>query len=286
MIMARVTSQQRGMALIAVLWLVASMSLIIAGVVRSVRSEVQNVGTQRQQAIGAAAADAAILLALQRLSARPNELPKDLQTMTVSFNNASYAVQVMPLNGLLDINNAPVSLLTDLYQFVAGLSPDAASNLAQATLAARQAKGTKGRALGFDAVPDLMRVPGMRYEVYAKVAPLLTTDIKNGSGRINPLVAPLPLLVVLASGNTARAAQFANQRDAHSATLDTSFFKPEFIEMAASNNLMFQVDAPLPDGRVTRNAWRVFWGADAQTGLPWRVLGVQQSNSLPGLPLQ
>lgn len=282
--MARVASRRRGMALIAVLWLVASMSLIIAGVVRSVRSEVQNVGTQRQLAIGAAVADAAILLALQRLTARPNDLPKDLQTVTVSFDNLSYAVQVMPLNGLLDINNAPASLLTDLYQFVANVSPDVASNLGQATLAARQFKNAKGRPLGFDAVPDLMRVPGMRYEVYAKVAPLLTTDIKNGSGRINPLVAPLPLLVVLASGNTVRAAQFASQRDAHPATLDTSFFKPEFIEMAASNNFMLQVDAPLPDGRVARKAWRVFWGANAQTGLPWRVLGVQQSSFLPGQP--
>lgn len=275
--MACITSKHRGMALIAVLWLVASMSLIIAGVVRSVRSEIQSTGTQRQLTLGGASADAAILLALQRLQMRPNALPKDMQTLTVSFDNASYAVQVMPLNGLLDINNAPVNLLADLYQFVANVSPDAALNLAQATLATRQTKSAKGRTLGFDAVPDLMRVPSMRYEVYVKVAPLLTADIKNGSGRINPLAAPLPLLGVLASGNQVRADHFASQRNANTAILDTSFFKPELIEMAASNYLALQVDVPLPDGHVTRKAWRVFWGSDAQSGLPWRVLGVKQS---------
>lgn len=282
--MARVTSQYRGMALIAVLWLVASMSLIIGGVVRAVRSEVQSTGTQRQLTIGGANADAAILLALQRLQMRPNTLPKDLQTLTVSFDNASYAVQVMPLNGLLDINNASVSLLADLYQFAANVAPDAAINLAQATLATRQTKSVKGRPQNFASVPDLMRVPGMRYEVYVKVSPLMTAAIKNGSGLINPLAAPLPLLEVLASGNTARAAQFAGQRNAHSVTLDTSFFKSEFIEMAASNYLTLQVDVTLPDGRVTRKTCSVFWGSDAQSGLPWRVLGVQQTNFLSSQP--
>ncbi len=280
--MKGVASQRRGMALIAVLWLVASMSLIIAGVVRSVRSEVQNTSTQRQLTLAGARADAAILLAMQALQAGQKELPKGLQSLPVSFDSLSYTVQVMPLNGLLDINNASASLLTNLYQLVAGVAPDVASNLAQATLAARQITNAKGTAQGFDAVPDLMRVPGMGYEVYAKVAPLLTADIKSGSGRINPLAAPLALLGVLASGNTARAAQFASQRDTNPATLDTTFFKPEFTEMAASNNLKFQVDAALPDGSVSRKAWRVYWGADVRTGLPWRVLGVQQSNFLPG----
>ena len=59
----------RGVALIAVLWLVAAMSLVISGVVQSVRSEMRTIGSYRQTVLANAAGDAAILMALQYLMA-------------------------------------------------------------------------------------------------------------------------------------------------------------------------------------------------------------------------
>lgn len=268
-----VTKRPHGMALIAVLWLVASMSLIIGGVVRSVRSEAQSAGVQRQITLANARADAAILLGLQHLQTHP--LGIHPQTVPVLFDAVTYAVHITPLNGFLDINNAPENLLASLYQYAADMAPDAARSLAQATLATRLRKNPKGMVQGFDAVPDLMRVPGMRYELYAKVAPLATAAIKNGSGRINPLAAPLPLLAVLASGNTARAAQFAARRSTSPDTADSTFFKSDSIEMTPSTSLNIDVNVTLPDGATMQRGWQVYWGIDTRSGLPWRVLTVQ-----------
>lgn len=269
----------RGMALIAVLWLVASMSLILAGVVRSVHKEAQTAGVQRQLTLASARADAAILLALQHLQNHP--MAAQPQNLPVVFDDISYQVSITPLNTLLDINNAPVGLLTNLYQYAGDASPDAARDLAQATVATRLLKNAKGMAQGFDAVPDLMTVPGMHYELYAKVAPLVTADIKSGSGRINPLGSPLALLTALTSGNAARAAQFAVQSNDPS-TADATFFKSEFTEMTASTSLSLRVHITLPDGVVAQRGWHVYWGNDPRSGLPWRVLNVHPVRLMPG----
>src|SRR5665647_2364757 len=92
---------ERGVALIAVMWMVAAMGLIITGIVQAVRSEAQTTGLQRQSLVANALADAAILLALQSLHAQKNELPKGIQVIPVQFEGGNYEVSVLPLNGLI-----------------------------------------------------------------------------------------------------------------------------------------------------------------------------------------
>ena len=268
---------QRGVALIAVLWLVAAMGLIITGLVQAVRSEARTTGLQRQALVANGLADAAILLALQSMHAQKGVLPKSIQVMPVQFEGRMSKVSVQPLNGLIDINNASVVLLSDLYRHAGGMNPDSAQALAQATVEFRQTKSTKGRAQGFDAIEDLLGVSGMTYELYAKINHLITADLKTGSGRVNPLVAPAGVLQVLTDGDVARAAVLAAQRDADPNLMDTSFLKPEQIEMASSSSLRFQVRVGLPDGSTLQKTWHVYWSPDPRSGLPWRVLGTQQS---------
>ncbi len=116
------STRQQGVALIAVLWLVAAMSLIIAGVVQSVRTEIRTAGQQRQSVVAGGLADASILLALQKLHAMQIEPRAGLQVIPVAFEGVSRPVQVLPVNGLIDINNAPVALLTDMYRLAGGFA--------------------------------------------------------------------------------------------------------------------------------------------------------------------
>lgn len=268
---------QRGVALIAVLWMVAAMGLIITGIVQSVRSEVRTAGLQRQTVVASALGDAAILLALQKLQARRQEPGNAIQLIPVQFGGLASTVSVQPLNGLIDINNAPPLLLAEMYRHAGGLPPAAAQAMAQATVDTRQAKSAKGAAQGFDAIEDLMRVPTMTYDLYAKIIPLITADLKDGSGRVNALAAPLGVLQVLAGGDVARAAILAAQRDADPKVMDTSFLNPGLIEMASSRSLRFLVQVALPGGGSLQKAWNVYWDTDPRSGLPWRVLGTQQS---------
>ena len=265
-----------GMALIAVLWLVAAMSIIISGIVRTVRIEAQTVGMQRQTVVASAKADAAILLALQHLHARQKAISRHLQTLPVEFDGTTYEVLVAPLNGLIDINTASASLLADLFQFAANVSQQEAQTLAQATLSSRRLKNAKNIEQGFESIADLMRVPGIDYGIYDKVRQLVTVAIKGGSGRVNPLASPLSVLTVLTTGNDARANQFISQRDAAPDNVDTTFFKPDSIDMSASTSLKLQVDVELPDGTLLQKDWHILWAADPRSSLPWRVLGTHQ----------
>ena len=193
------------------------------------------------------------------------------------FEDQTSQVSVIPLNGRIDLNNAPVVLLADMYRYAGGLPADAAQALAQATVELRQVKTAKGNAQGFDASEELLRVPTMTYNLYAKLTDLITADIKQGSGRVNPLAAPVGVLQILTGGDVARAVALDAGRNASPGTLDTSFLKPEHIEMASSRSVRLQVQIDLPDGGATQRAWTVYWGSDPRSGLPWRMLGTQQS---------
>ena len=268
---------QRGVALVAVLWLVAAMSLIITGIVQAVRGEASSAGLQRHAVIANALGDAAILLALQNLQAQQKEPDNTIQRLSVSFEGQTLEVSVQPLNGLIDINNAGVVLLAEMYRHAGGLSPGAAQTLAQATVELRQSKSAKGAAQGFDAVEDLLRVPTMTYDLYAKINSLITADLKEGSGRVNPMAAPAGVLQVLIGGDVARAAVLAAGRSADSKLMDTSFLKPELIEMASSRSQRLEVRVGMAGGGSALRTWHVYWGADPRSGLPWRVLGTQQT---------
>ena len=268
---------QRGVALIAVLWMVAAMGLIITGIVQAVRSEVRTAGLQRQALVANGLADAAILLALQNMHAQQKEPRNTIQIIPVQFEGRISEVSVRPLNGLIDINNATPLLLADMYRHAGGLSPQAAQAMAQASVETRQATGAKGTAQGFDAIEDLLRVPTMTYDLYAKIIGFITADLKDGSGRVNALAAPLGVLQILTGGDVSRAAILAAQRNADPNVMDTSFINPGLIEMTSSRSLRFQVQVALPGGGSLQKSWNVYWDTDPRSGLPWRVLGTQQS---------
>jgi general secretion pathway protein K len=271
----------RGVALIAVLWLVAAMSLVISGVVQSVRSEMRTIGSYRQTVLANATGDAAILMALQSLHASQQEPKNSIQVVPVQFEGQSYTVRIHPLNGLIDINHAPVTLLAQLYRHAGGLNPEAAQALAQATIVARDARTSQGISHGFphgfDAVEDLLKVPNMSYELYAKLPGLITAELKEGSGRVNPLAAPLGVLQILADGNVPRAAMLAARRNTDPNAMDTSFFNPAHIETTTSRSLRLEVQIEPTDGGAVQRAWHVYWGMDPRSGLPWRVLSTEQS---------
>jgi general secretion pathway protein K len=271
-------------ALIAVLWLVAAMGLIITGIVNSVRSEVQIAGLQRQTLMASARADAAILLALQNLHSQQIE-PRNLTlVIPVQFEGITSAVTLQPLNGLIDINNATPLLLTELFRHAGGLSPETAQTLAQSTIETRQIKSIGGAAQGFEATEDIMRVPKMTYNLYAKIKDLVTVDLKEGSGRVNPMLAPMGVIQVLTGGDVSRATSLVAQSNASPNAMDTSFLKPEFIEITSSHSLRLQVSLALPDGGSVKKAWQVYWGPDPRSGLPWRVLASQLSMQHPAQP--
>jgi len=266
---ALMREHSRGMALLAVLWTVAALSIIATGITRSIRLESRAVSQARQEVEGQAIGEAAIQIALQALTASNQPLSRKL-TSDVVYRGASIQVQIMPLNGLIDINMAPLPLLERLLAVAGGLSPDRAQAVAQSIVQARLERAIRGRGQLFEATEDLLQVPGMDYDLYARLASLLTADLR-GSGRVNPMAAPMEVLSVLAGGNISVAAQISAARDAGQAGVDTSALEAGFLDASVSRRMQIQARVPMADGGHVRISRSIDLSARTPDGAPWHT---------------
>lgn len=261
----------RGLALVAVLWIVAALSILVLGMSRSVRDEVRTTASQRQILTASGWGDAALQLVLQEMSAQ-NTRPSRRTLGQARYQGKVIDVTVLPTSGLIDINNANAALLTSLFS-VAGQRPAGiAADLAQATIAARTpSSGGRARQMPFEATEDLLQVPGIDYALYARIAGLVTVDGQSG-GRVDPLAAPMEVLLVLADGNAAHAARIAALRDEGSAGIDTTALNGAHLGTAATDRFRLEARVKLADGRSAVMSRTVDLSDGSPDGLPWRTL--------------
>ncbi|MBU0891555.1 MAG: general secretion pathway protein GspK [Gammaproteobacteria bacterium] len=271
----RFGSGARGMALIAVLWVVAALAILVSGFSRMARDEVGLVSSLRQSVLAQAAGDAAIALALQELAARPTPITKTVHA-EFTYGGVRMPVTVMPLNGLVDINNASLALLARVYEVAGGLSNDAAQALAQSTVEVRSKVGASNQADRFEAVEDILRVPGVDYDLYARLSPLLTVYARAG-GRVNPMAAPLQVLTVLANGEVSVASRIIQERDSGVEGIDTTALDPAFLSVSPGRRYRVEASVPLADGVRLRVVRTIDLGRNSRDGLPWRTLHNERS---------
>ncbi|WP_313080246.1 type II secretion system protein GspK [Pulveribacter sp.] len=236
----------------------------------SIRAETRAVAAQRRVAEMEAIGEAAISLALQQMVSTQEGARRPWLRFQTSFDGHDVTVEINALNGFVDLNRASPELLGSLFSLAGGLSPQAAGPLAQSAVQTREKADTAGRAQGFEAAEDLMRVPGFDYDLYARLRPLVTADVR-GSGRVNPQAAPQQVLVVLAEGDAARAAAIASARAAGGVGIDTTALRGEFIDSAVGSRFRLQAFIPMVDGSEAVVVRDVDVLADQRAGLPWRI---------------
>ncbi|MFM2450592.1 MAG: hypothetical protein RIS44_3042 [Pseudomonadota bacterium] len=258
------------MVLVGVLWIVAALSLIVTGLVYSVRGEVRLVSTARQSVEAQAKAGAAITLALQNFLAQ-NQRPVGIVRSRVSFQGDEIEVEMIPLNGWIDINSASQPLLQALFAVAGGASAAQASSLAEATIQSRTQKDSRGQPQKFEVIEDLLRVPGVDYDLFSRIASLLTAD-SSGSGKVSVLAAPFGVINVLSNGNEQLARRIERDRDANAVGLDTASLDPQYMDNAASQRYFVQARIPLTGGGEFLFARYVDMEGARQEGLPWRIM--------------
>jgi len=253
---------RRGMALIAVLWIVAALSIMVMGLTRSVQQGIRAAIMQRGLAEGQALGQAAIALALQQLTVQTQtQATPNTGTDQVSINYAgmSIAVTATPLNGWVALNSASAPMLAALLQTAGGLNAARAQQMAEAIvtwrdgvpqqdLASPPTIGNQTRR--FEAVEDLMLIPGMDYELYARLAPFMSVS-NSSSGPVNANAAPPGLAEAL--GN------------------NTAFIAPN----NAGRGNLFRLEAavPLEAGTILHLTQDVaLQRAGSNTVTPWRIL--------------
>lgn len=262
------------MVLIAVLWMVAALSIIVTGMTRSVREEARMMSRARQAVAAEALGQAAIHLVLREMAEQTGPVAQ-LTTVETPYRGVTMQVQILPLNGLIDINNASAPLLERLYVVAGGVPAGTAAELAQATIDVRSRRDARGLQERFDASEDLMRVPGIDYTLYAKLSGLITADLR-GSGKVNPLAAPPEVLVVLAGGDASAVARVAAGRSAGQGGVDTTALDASFVDNFVVRRFRLQARVPLAGGAWLRVSRNVEMGGRMREGLPWRTFHTQR----------
>lgn len=271
--------EHRGMALVAVLWIVAALSLIVGGLVSTSRAEIRQVGAAKEVVLAEAYGVAAINQVLQELLLQPAGIPR-FTVVPTQFEGVRIPVEVIPISGFINLNSAPQPLLVQLFVVAGGLSPDAANALAGQVMEVRQLRDSSGRQVGFDSPEDLLQLPGVDYPLYARLASLLVAD-RQGAGGVNPLAAPPDVLWVLAGGNRALADQIQAARAVAGGSVDTSSMDPGLLNQTAGNRYRLVARVPLADGRWLLSIRGVDTGAGVRDGLPWRIFASERRIDAP-----
>ncbi|HQD14933.1 MAG TPA: type II secretion system protein GspK [Ottowia sp.] len=266
------------MALIAVLWIVAALSLLVIGVSDTVRQQIRVVGTERDQVTGQALGEAAVALVLQQLQTLP-ERPRGIVTTAVPYAGVSIEVELAPLNGLISLNGAPPELLASLLQVAGGVPAGRAQALAAALVDWRDGRPELDPAADpaarqprrFEAAEDVLLVPGVDYSLYARLAPLVSADL-TGASRVNLEAAPPGVLAVLAQGNVGAVAQYLRQRASGRPGADASAFNTAHTGIGGTPLYRLTASVPLEAGKMLYLVQDVALVAGASRGAPWRVL--------------
>ncbi|MCY7319245.1 MAG: general secretion pathway protein GspK, partial [Ramlibacter sp.] len=130
---------QRGVALIAVLWVVAALSILVTGLVQTQREEIRSAVSARIRLQADAVGQGAIHVAVQTLN-QQSQRRERLARIKVPYDGVEVIVEVQPFSGLVDVNLAPPPLLAALFSVNGGLDVGAATRLAASVVALRDAR--------------------------------------------------------------------------------------------------------------------------------------------------
>ena len=302
--------QQTGVALAILVWFLAAMSLLVAGIVMQARVDIKLAQLHVARAQIEAAADGAIQLALAQLMQPAEEgtpAPTALQSLAYALGGFNVTVNITPVSGLININKAPEGLLFLLFSTVEGVDESAAHELALRVVEWRSAKVLVDEAAGqsagnsgapeaqdaasgnsdnvrharFEANEDLLLVAGIDRRIYEAVQDAVYVGQEEQSG-VDWMSAPVAVLRGLLGGDEAAAQELAEVRVTDK---EEGLVAPEGMDLSfqeASIQSSYRMDAVVEhDGSVfNRRRWvdRERSGSD---DLPWSFFRTEALRVLP-----
>ncbi|MBS0561864.1 MAG: general secretion pathway protein GspK [Proteobacteria bacterium] len=252
--------EQRGFALVAVLWAGMMLAIIVASLMASARSEALIARNRLRTATLDATADAAINAAILRMldPVPAQQPPADGSAFPVPFNGRTAEVRVTDEAGKVDLNKGDGALLTLLLR-AAGLEPDAAkamsdriqdwrerSSLHRLAGAGEADYSDAGAPYGprrgpFQTLDELRLVLGMTPQLFDRLAPSLT--LATGTQWVEPDYAGHDVLMVLANMDETAVDEKLAARAAA---------PPPRVQPGHAYTIEAQVDEP--GGRMTKRA--------------------------------
>lgn len=263
--------RETGVALAVVVWFIAGMSLLVAGVVMSARTDVRLAQLHMGRAQAAAAGDGAVNLLLADIQdgVFAKDAPPRLPQQRYQLGELQIDVAAVPTQWLVDINAATPALLTNALELSGALQADSAQFLANAVVQWRT--GSQGaRATRFDALEDLLSVQGMNRGTWDRLRDYVAVPV-GGAGLSRPGARASHVMGMLRGLTPAQRLRAAEQASAD-------------VNVGATRFNGYRVDALVRVGDTVwlRRRW-VSMGASLGV-LPWRVYRTEPARivSRPG----
>ena len=255
---------QKGVALAIVVWFIAGMSLLVAGIVSHARIDTQMAQLHVARAKAIAAGDGAIQLMLgERFFTEGRAAgERDMLSGVYALGGSEVSVMLVPVAALVDVNQAPQRVLASLLLIVAQVPKEEANFLAENVVKWRSTKDP------FREVEDLLRVSGMDRAIFEAVRDFVSAqDSGGGSADWDTLSAALLQVADqmesgAMNGLALRAAMLSRSN---------AYGAPQVNEPSLSGSYL--ADALVTYGGQTwlRRRW-ISVGSAVGSALPWQVV--------------
>jgi type II secretory pathway component PulK len=168
---------QKGVALAIVVWFIAGMSLLVAGIVSHARVDTQMAQLHVARAKAVAAGDGAIqlMLAERLLKQGPAADEQSLLSGVYELGSLEVLVMLFPVAALINVNEAPQAVLAALFLIGAQAAQGEANFLAENVVKWR------GKNSKFREIEDLLRVSGMSRTIFEAVRSFVAASDTGGA---------------------------------------------------------------------------------------------------------
>ncbi len=277
-------ARQQGVALAIVVWFLAAMSLLVAGIVFQARVDIRLAQTHIAKAKAVAAGDGAIQLMLAALKSKQFKSFRGRGTPTMDFAVGELPVSVLlvPTSGLIDLNGASRELLAMLFAAHDNASGVDAQLMADNVIKWRaQGRRGPGQGLRFQSIEDLLQVEGMSRALLERVRDSVAVGQSKRAG-VDWLSAPPSVLAILLGRDAARASEIVSERSGGFTANKTipRGLSPRFQSSGSGSEYRVDAWVTVGDKIWLRRRW-VSVGSGASGLLPWRFIRSEAARALP-----
>lgn len=263
----------RGLALVAVLWILAALASASAVMTQQLRAEAQRRIAQAEEVRAVALAQGALIQVLARGALQTPWPDPPTLAWRVETPEGTVMVRLRSSATAVDLNHAPRDLLAAVFRYLGDLNESQARDWADAVVAQRRQheaqRAEVGPSAAFQSVQDLLAKPGLPMGLWLRVQSALTVD--SGAAGVDPWSADEPVLLVLAQGDTRRLQAWLTDR-AQGRKPDWTTIPADWKAGSPSGGYVLEGSVSLAEGGALTLRWVLLSTVATEGGLPWKIV--------------
>ncbi len=274
---------QSGVALAIVVWFLAAMSLLVAGIVFQAKVDTRMAQSHVARAQAVAAGDGAIQLMLAAMQSKQIKgyRGRGVPALDFEVGDLNVGVSLVPVRGLIDLNGAPAELLVKLFTGSGVQSEVDAQIMAENVVKSRnQLSASTRQKVKFNSLEDLLHVEGVGRTLFENIRDSIAVSAVSSKG-VDWMSAPESVLLVLSDGSADRVTSVLMAREGNYSPVNAIPRGLNARFQVAGNGNDYRVDAlvTVGDKQWLRRRW-VSVETQGEGLLPWRFTRTEPVRSV------